>query len=72
MLYAFVLAWPTDGVVRVKTLRSGGEHTPQKIERVELIGAGGPLRYRQTGDALEVTMPLDKPNPYAYVLRITT
>ena len=72
MLYAFVLAWPTDGKVRVKTLRKGGEHAPRAIQRVEMIGASAPLRYTQTADALEVTMPGDKPNPYAYVLKITT
>ncbi len=71
-LYAFVLAWPTDGVVRIKTLRRGGEHLPQPVQRVELIGARGPLRFTQTAEALVVTMPPDKPNPYAYALKIVT
>lgn len=71
-IYAFVLAWPTDGKVRVKTMRKGGEHAPAAIRRVEMIGGSAPLRYTQSADALEVTMPPDKPNPYAYVLRITT
>ncbi|SEC00948.1 alpha-L-fucosidase [Terriglobus roseus] len=71
-LYAFVLAWPTDGVVRVKTLRKGGEHAPRAIHRVELIGESGSLQYKQTADALEVKMPSSPPNPYAYVLRIRT
>lgn len=72
LLYAFVLGWPADRVVRVKTLRLGGEHTPRSIHRVELMGAHEPLRFTRTADALEVTLPPDKPNPYAYVLRITT
>ncbi|MGI4978900.1 MAG: alpha-L-fucosidase [Janthinobacterium lividum] len=72
LLYAFVLAWPNDGKVRIKTLRRSGEHAPAKIQRVEMIGGATPLRYTQTSDALEVSMPADKPNPYAYVLRITT
>jgi alpha-L-fucosidase len=72
VIYAFVLAWPTDGKVRVKTMREGGDHAPAAIRRVEMIGGSAPLRYTQTADALEVTMPPDKPNPYAYVLRITT
>ena len=72
VIYAFVLAWPTDGKVRVKTMRKGGEHAPAAIRRVEMLGGSAPLRYTQTADALEVTMPPDKPNPYAYVLRITT
>ncbi|WP_419805901.1 alpha-L-fucosidase [Terriglobus sp.] len=72
-LYAFVLAWPADGIVRVKTLRRGGEHAPPRgVQRVELIGAPGPLRFQQTAEALLVTMPPEKPNPYAYVLRMQT
>jgi alpha-L-fucosidase len=71
VLYAFVLAWPTDGTVRVKTLRRGGEHAlTRPVQRVELIGASAPLKFQQTGEALVVTMPPDKPNPYAYVLKI--
>ncbi|GAA3759277.1 alpha-L-fucosidase [Terriglobus aquaticus] len=71
MLYAFVLAWPMDGTVRIKTLRRGGEHAlPRPVQRVDLIGATAPLNFQQTGEALVVTVPPDKPNPYAYVLKI--
>ena len=70
MLYAFVLAWPADGTVRIKTLRRGGEHAPRAVQRVELIGAPAPLRFQQTAEALVVTLPAGKPNPYAYALRI--
>ncbi len=70
VLYAFVLAWSIDGIVRIKTLRKGGKHAPANVQRVELIGGPAPLRFRQTADALEVTLPADKPNPYAYALRI--
>jgi alpha-L-fucosidase len=71
-VYAFVLAWPTDGKVRIKSMRRGGEHTPSSIHRVEMLPNASQLKWTQTADALEVTMPADKPNPYAYVLRITT
>ena len=72
IVYAFVLAWPADGKVRIKTMRRGGEHTPANIHRVELMPKNAPLKWTQTAEALEVIMPSDKPNPYAYVLRITT
>ena len=72
LLYAFVLAWPNDGTVRVKTLRRSSEHLPRPVQRVELIGAAGPLSFQQTAEALVVTMPAQKPNPYAYALRIYT
>ena len=73
LLYAFVLAWPADGVVRIKTLRSGGEHAlPRPVTRVDLIGASEPLKFQQTPDALVVKLPPERPNPFAYALRIAT
>ena len=71
VLYAFALGWPTNGTVRVKTLRRGGEHAlPRPVQRVDLIGAGSALRFEQTAEALVVRMPAERPNPYAYALRI--
>ena len=73
LLYAFVLAWPADGVVRVKTLRRGGEHAlPRPVAKVELIGTSEPLKFEQTVEALVVRMPAERPNKYAYALRIGT
>ena len=71
VLYAFVLAWPSDGVVRIKTLRSGSEHAPRPVRRVELIGASSPLTFQQTAEALVVQLPPERPNPYAYGLRLS-
>ena len=52
-------------------MRRGSEHAPKRgVQRVELIGANGPLRFQQTDDALVVNLPPAKPNPYAYVLRV--
>lgn len=52
LLYAFVLDGPGDGVVRVKTLRRGGEHAlARPVEKVELIGASGTLKFEQTEEA---------------------
>ncbi len=72
IVYAFVLAWPADGTVRIKTLGSNTPHLTKPVARVDLLGAPGTLTYKQTPDALVVTMPPDKPNPYAYALKIRT
>ena len=53
-------------------LRSGNPHLPRSIQRIDLLGTSGPLRFQQTADALLVDMPAQKPNPYAYALRIRT
>jgi alpha-L-fucosidase len=78
LLYAFVLAWPENGQVMIKTLAQGSEHYPQNIARVELLGSHGDLLFihrhlRFTRDAagLVVRLPAAKPNDYAYGLKIT-
>jgi alpha-L-fucosidase len=69
-LYAFVMAWPADGKVTIKTLAQGGEHFPRNIARVELLGVSGPLAFSRDTTGLVVTLPATKPNDYAFALRI--
>jgi alpha-L-fucosidase len=69
-LYAFVMAWPADGKVSIKTLAQGSEHYPKEIARVELLGSSGPLAFSRGTAGLVVTLPEIKPNDYAYALRI--
>jgi alpha-L-fucosidase len=70
-LYAFVMAWPADGKVTIKTLAQGSEHHPKNIARVELLGSSRPLAFSRNTAGLVVTLPETKPNDYAYALRIT-
>src|SRR5262249_41248259 len=44
-LYAFVLGWPTDGKVTVKTLAAGSEHFKKEIAKVEILGAEGNAKF---------------------------
>jgi len=70
-VYAFVLGWPADGKVTIKSMRSGGEHLKQRVARVELVGRGKALAFKQTANGLQVTLPADKPAlPYAIALKI--
>lgn len=71
LVYALVLGWPADGTVRIKSLHQGSEHAPRAVQRVELIGAPGRLHFAQTSEALVVKLPAEKPNPYAYALRLS-
>lgn len=70
-VYAFVMGWPADGKVTIKTMRAGSAHLKRDISRVELVGGGDRLAFRQTGEGLQVTLPGAAPAlPYAFALRI--
>ena len=72
LLYAFALGWPDSGTLTIRTLARNSGHLPKPIQRIDLLGQTTPLRFTQTPENLTVTLPPDKPNPYAYALRITT
>jgi alpha-L-fucosidase len=69
-VYAFVMGWPEDGTVTIKTMRAGGEHLKKAVSRVELVG-GGALAFRQTAEGLKVTLPRERAAlPYAITLKV--
>lgn len=71
-VYAFVMGWPGNGKVTIASMRSGGPHLARRISRVELLGSGRKLDFRQTGQGLEVHLPADKPAlHFANALKIT-
>jgi len=70
-VYAFVMGWPDDGKVLIKSMRAGGEHLKRRVSRVELVGRGGALAFSQTAEGLQVTLPANKPGlPYAFALKV--
>jgi alpha-L-fucosidase len=69
--YAFVMAWPENGKVTLKSLAQGGAHYPNEIARVELLGHSGPLTFNRDTAGLVVNFPDQKSNQYAYALKIT-
>lgn len=56
VVYALVLGWPA-GEIAIQSLGTGNDTKPGKIAHVELLGTGERLRWRQSGDALRVTLP---------------
>jgi alpha-L-fucosidase len=69
-VYAFVMGWPEDGKVTIKSMRAGGEHLKSPVSRVELLG-GGALAFSQTPEGLQVTLPQQRPAlPYAMALKV--
>jgi len=41
------------------------------VTKVELLGAAGGLKFERTADALEVTLPGQRPNELPLALRVT-
>ena len=70
-LIAFLMDWPGNGRAVIRSLATGSAHYPREIGRVELAGAGGPLPFTRDRDGLTVTLPAQKPNAFAYPLKIT-
>ncbi len=62
------MAWPGNEAV-VTSLAS--DKTKGTIEKVEMLGHDGALKFTQDAAGLKVEIPSEKPCDYAYVLKIT-
>jgi alpha-L-fucosidase len=52
-------------------MRAGSPHWKKSVSRVELVGKGSPLAFKQTAEGLQVTLPGDMPAlPYAIALKV--
>lgn len=65
-LYALVLGWPADAMVRVRSLAKAAG----TVTKVSLLGYGGELQWTQTEAGLEVMLPAKEPNEHAFALKI--
>ncbi len=70
-VYAFAMAWPEDGKLTIQTLAQNSEHFPRGIAKVELLGSGAPLKFVRDASGLVINLPAEKPNDFAYGLKIT-
>ena len=69
-LYAIALGWPADGQVAVKSLAKPAGTSGNVITDVSLLGYNGKVEWKQTADALVVTLPAQKPSEYTVGLKI--
>ncbi|MDP1028460.1 alpha-L-fucosidase [Sphingomonas sp. KR1UV-12] len=67
-LHALVLGWPDDNVARLTLLGRDSPTLLGDVHRVTLPGDPTPLRFRRTGQALEVTLPEASRNPIGVAL----
>jgi alpha-L-fucosidase len=71
-VYAFAMSWPDDGKLTIKTLAQNSESYPKNIAKVELLGSKAPLKFSRDASGLVITLPAEKPNDFAYGLKITS
>jgi alpha-L-fucosidase len=71
-VYAFAMGWPDSGQLSIASMASGSARLKRPVARVELVGSGQALAFRQTAQGLQVTLPGNKPAlAYASALKIT-
>lgn len=70
ILYATALGWPENYQVKIKSLSQNNELYPGKIKSIELLGYGK-VKFIRKADALVVSLPEQKINAIAPVLKIT-
>jgi len=67
-LYAFVMGWP-EKEAAIHALGLNSQQEPGRILRVQLLGYGGTLDWKQEADALKVKMPAEKPSAIAVAFK---
>ena len=70
-MYAFVMGWPEDGRVVLKSLSTASNAFPRSIGKIELLGSSGLVTFRRNADGLAVKLPMQRPNDIAYALKIS-
>jgi alpha-L-fucosidase len=72
LVYALVLGWPTEAI-DVQSLGSSAATRPGKVARVELLGTGDTVNWKQNADGLRVELPKQyRPAvDYAAALKVT-
>jgi alpha-L-fucosidase len=68
-IYAFVMGWP-EGEAVVKSLGAKSDLNPGKIQKVELLGHKGKLKWTQDEAGLKVLLTGEKPSEHAVTLKL--
>jgi alpha-L-fucosidase len=65
-LYAWLMAWPADGKVVIRSLGSAAG----AVSGVTLLGSAEKLKWTQTAEGLQVQLPAQRPCDFAWGLRV--
>jgi alpha-L-fucosidase len=70
-LYAFLMKWPGEKGIRLRSLGFQSELVNGKsIKIVKLLGYKGKLKWNQTNDSLNISLPAGAPGENVSVLKI--
>ncbi len=70
-VYAIGMACPADGKGTIHALGIGQQSASLSVTSVELLGSSEKVTWRQTADALEISLPQGAACKYAYSLKLT-
>ena len=70
-VFAIGMACPADGKGAIHALGKSHEGASLPVASIELLGSTQKVEWRQTGDALEVTLPAGATCKYGYALKLT-
>ena len=69
-LYAIALGWPEDNTLVIRSLAKPLGEVGNQISTVTLLGYDGKIPWKQTADALFVTLPSQRPSEFTAALKI--
>ncbi|HPD17815.1 MAG TPA: alpha-L-fucosidase [Planctomycetota bacterium] len=69
-LYAIALGWPADRQLAIRSLARPEGENANAITSISLLGSNAQLPWKQTPEALVVTLPAEKPCDFAVTLKI--
>jgi alpha-L-fucosidase len=70
-LYAIVLAFPTDGMILIRSLAENSDNWPDRIGSVRRLGGTGQLNFSRDHSGLRLKLPAGPPGAMALALKIT-
>jgi alpha-L-fucosidase len=71
-LYVFVMAWPEDGKLIVKSLAAGSPNYTDEIGNIQLLGSDAKLKWLRDENGTTIFLPEKKPCEYAFALKIVS
>lgn len=71
-LYAFLLGWPAEGKMTIRSPGGGRQVLGGQMREVQMLGTQPHLAWVRSEQGLTITLPTRKPCRNVYVLKITT
>jgi alpha-L-fucosidase len=69
-IYALVMQWPDDGVVRIRSLGTASGLVAGAIDTVGVLGHPGEVTWERAVDGLEVRLPGERPSEHGVTVKI--